>query len=467
MPRIRAAVHLLALALAPLAGAEGPAPASLQDVGPLSRGLIDLAGRVRPSVVEIAATGYAVAEGSALISRQQSTGSGVIVDPDGYVVTNAHVVEGAVRIRVTLPGPPSEPASLRSVLKPRGRTLTAQLVGLDRETDVAVLKLPESGLAALSFGNSEALRQGQLVMAFGSPLGLDSSVSLGIVSAVARQLKPDERMIYIQTDASINPGNSGGPLVDGDGKIVGINSMILTQSGGSEGLGFAAPSNIVRRVVEQLRASGRVHRGQIGARAQTITPLLAAGLGLSQSWGVLLSDVKPDGPAAKAGLAIGDLVVSLDGKPMENARQFDVNLYRRTTGETLSIEVLREQRKWLVRVDVAERPDDADRLAEMVNPENNVVRGLGILGLDLDDRVAALLPALRAKAGVVVAMAAAGAGGSDPLRAGDVIYSLNGEPVPGLDKLRLLIAALKPGGPVVLQVERSSELRYLAFEWGE
>jgi serine protease Do len=210
-----------------------------------------------------------------------------------------------------------------------------------------------------------------------------------------------------------------------------------------------------------------VHRGQIGARAQTITPLLAAGLGLSQSWGVLLSDVKPDGPAAKAGLAIGDLVVSLDGKPMENARQFDVNLYRRTTGETLSIEVLREQRKWLVRVDVAERPDDADRLAEMVNPENNVVRGLGILGLDLDDRVAALLPALRAKAGVVVAMAAAGAGGSDPLRAGDVIYSLNGEPVPGLDKLRLLIAALKPGGPVVLQVERSSELRYLAFEWGE
>ena len=168
-------------------------------------------------------------------------------------------------------------------------------MGLDRETDIAVLKVEERGLPALELGDSESLRQGQLVMAFGSPLGLENSASLGVVSAVARQLKPDDPMIYVQTDASINPGNSGGPLVDAEGRMVGLNTMILSQSGGNEGIGFAAPSHIVRSVYEQLRASGLVRRGVIGVRAQTITPSLAAGLGLVFDRGVVLSDVTPDG----------------------------------------------------------------------------------------------------------------------------------------------------------------------------
>src|SRR5437867_2002721 len=174
--------------------------------------------------------------------------------------------------------------------------------------DLAVLKLDEKGLPFLPFGDSEALRPGELVLAFGSPLGLENSVTLGVVSAVARQVRPDDRMIYVQTDASINPGNSGGPLVDGQGRVVGINTFILSQSGGSEGIGFAAPSNIVRYVYEQIRTRGRVHRGEIGVRVQTVTPGLAAGLGLRQDWGAVVADVVPGGPAAEAGLRIGDLV---------------------------------------------------------------------------------------------------------------------------------------------------------------
>ncbi len=207
-----------------------------------------------------------------LLARGQATGSGVIVDAEGWIVTNAHVVENARSVRVDLLQP-AVPAAGGSILRPRSRRLDARLVGLDRETDIAVLKVEERGLPALELGDSESLRQGQLVMAFGSPLGLENSASLGVVSAVARQLKPDDPMIYVQTDASINPGNSGGPLVDAEGRMVGLNTMILSQSGGNEGIGFAAPSHIVRSVYEQLRTSGRVRRGVIGVRAQTITPV--------------------------------------------------------------------------------------------------------------------------------------------------------------------------------------------------
>ena len=184
---------------------------------------------------------------------------------------------------------------------PRPRVVGAQIVAIDEETDLSVLKVDEKALPALELADSDAVRPGQLVLAFGSPLGLDSSVTLGVVSAVARQLEPDDPMIYIQTDASINPGNSGGPLVDTDGRVVGINTLILSQSGGNEGLGFAAPSNIVRNIFEQVRKFGRVRRGEIGVRAQTITPSLAEGLQLPRDWGVVLGDVYPDGPAAKAG----------------------------------------------------------------------------------------------------------------------------------------------------------------------
>jgi serine protease Do len=388
----------------------------------------------------------------------------VILDPEGYVVTNAHVVQGARRIQVVLAGLASGPPGARSILKAPGRVLEAKLVGSDRETDLAVLKIEEKNLPSLPLGDSRELRQGELVLAFGSPLGLENSMTLGVVSAVARQVRPEDRMIYIQTDASINPGNSGGPLVDGEGRVIGINTLILSQSGGNEGIGFAAPSNIVRQVFDQLRKSGRVRRGEIGVHAQTITPALAAGLGLAQDWGVVLADVLPDSPASRAGLRIADLVLKVDGKVMENARQMEVNLYPRAVGGMVGLEVMRGKEKLTFLTAVAERPGDPDRLADKVSPEKNAVPRLGLLGLDLED-VSPLLGPLRAKAGVVVAAAGAeGSNGQDALVPGDVIYSLNLEPVTGIQKLREALGHLKPEEPVVLQVERQGELRFVTLQ---
>jgi len=301
-------------------------------------------------------------------------------------------------------------------------------------------------------------------MAFGNPLGLQNSVSMGVVSSVARQIKPDDPMIYIQTDAPINPGNSGGPLVDADGRVMGINTFILSESGGSEGLGFAIPSNIVKNVFTQLRDKGHVHRSEIGVYAQTITPSLATGLGLTQDWGVVLADVTPGGPADSAGLKVGDIAVSLNGKPMENARQFEVNLYRYAVGEKVQVEVLRGTNKIVYPVQVAEREDDPQRFADLVDPTKNTIQRLGILGIDITKQVAELLPDLRNQFGVVVAARAGESRYSgDTLQLGDVIYAVNGNPVTSVEALRKALDALKDTDPVVMQVERSGRLMYITM----
>ena len=215
-----------------------------------------------------------------MLGRQRSGGSGVIVDPSGYVLTNAHVIAGARRVQVMLATRVEPLPGQASILKPQPKLWEAEIIGVDSETDLAVLKIDQSDLPFLLLGDSDTLRPGQLVFALGSPLGLENSVTMGIVSSVARQLERDHPMIYIQTDTAINPGNSGGPLVNADGHVVGINTLIFSQSGGNEGIGFAAPSNIARAVFEQIRDHGHVRRGEIGVQAQTITSGLAAGSGL-------------------------------------------------------------------------------------------------------------------------------------------------------------------------------------------
>jgi serine protease Do len=471
----------LVLAIAPPARAQATArrtappatapTASAPDLARLSATIEALVARVRPAVVQVLTTAYVPGETArpgALLATQHASGSGVIVTSDGYIVTNAHVVEGARRVQVVLAPPGPEPSAPRSILKPPGRAVGAQVVGMDRESDLALLKVVEAGLPSLPLGDSEALRQGQIVIALGSPLGLEGSVTFGVVSAVARQVKPEDRMVYIQTDAPINPGNSGGPLLDVEGRVVGINSFILTQSGGSEGIGFAAPSNIVRTVVDQLRKTGRVRRGEVGVAAQTITPGLARGLGLGQAWGVVLADVDPDGPGARAGLRVGDVVLTLDGKVTENARQFTVNLYPHAVGDTVMIEVLRGSERRTVPVAVVERAGDPERLADLVSPERNVVARLGVLGLDLDESLLRVLGPLRARAGVVVAAAAPDSGSAqDPLRPGDVIYTVNQQSVTSVEGLRALLARFSVGDPVVLHVERGGELRFIVFEMTE
>jgi len=352
-----------------------------------------------------------------------------------------------------------------SITKPAGTILDAKVVGVDHETDIAVLKIEATDLPYLILGDSRELRQGQLVMAFGSPLGLQNSASLGVVSAVARQLKEDSPMIYIQTDASINPGNSGGPLVDMSGRVVGLNTMILSQSGGNEGIGFAIPSDTLRNAYTQIRKEGHVHRGQIGATVETITPLLADGLHLPQDWGVLVADVAPDGSADKAGLQPADIILSLDGKPMENARQLEVNLYRFPVGEKVSLEVLRGKDRLTMDVPVTAQDDDPQRFADLVNPEKDLIPKLGILGVEIDKRLAPLLPDLRKQYGIVVAARAAEAEGLDvDLRPGDVIYAINNEPTATLASLTTALAQAKSGDAVVLQVERQGQLMYVAFE---
>jgi serine protease Do len=470
MPRVRSAVLSLLAAVAvslPASRAPGgpppkPGPAAPgSDLVALDAQLEGLARRVAPSVVQVLASGYA-ASPTALLARAGSTGSGVIVDPEGWVVTNAHVVEGARTVRVDLLQPATAGGS---ILRPRSWRLAARVVGLDRETDVAVLKVEQGGLPALAFGDSEALHQGQVVLAFGSPLGLENSASLGVVSAVARQLKPDDPMIYVQTDASINPGNSGGPLVDVAGRMVGLNTMILSQSGGNEGIGLAAPGNIVRSVYEQIRGKGRVRRGIVGVRAQTITPPLATGLGLVFDRGVVLSDVLPSGPAAAADLRPGDVVVALDGKPMENARQLDVNLYRRAPGDTVTLSVRRGPLSLDVPVRVVERPEDPDRFLSLVTPERNLVPRLGVLALELDDDLRRSLGPLRGSEGVLVAgRSGSSAGAEDDLRPGDVVHAVNGVSVRGLAELRSAATRPAAGEPLVLHVERAGRLLYVVVE---
>jgi serine protease Do len=340
--------------------------------------------------------------------------------------------------------------------------LPAEVVGVDRETDLALLRVAADGLEPLAIGDSDALRQGQLVLAIGSPLGLESSVTLGVVSAVARQLRPEDPMIYVQTDAPINPGNSGGPLLDLDGRLVGVNTLIFSQSGGSEGIGFAVPANIARAVAQQLGAFGRVRRGDIGVHAQTLTPELGRGLGIDRTRGVIVGDVVAGGPAAEAGLRIGDVILALDGKPMENGRQLDVNVYRRA-GDTVRLDVLRQGETLAASVIVAERSDDVARFADLVDRRRSLVEDLGILAITVGGDLARRLGSLRIGEGVLVAGLAPDRPASDGgLLPGDVIHAVNRKLVEDVEALRAELGRVDGG--VVLQVERQRRLMFLAVE---
>jgi serine protease Do len=452
-----------------MAAKPAPSPA-LASLVSMSRQMRDLVDRVSPTVVQIAAVAVApvgggrTSSGNGYVGVERRGGSGVIVSKDGYIVTNAHVVESARSLDVYLPRPAAADNPGRSIVHPVRQRVVATVVGVDLETDLAVLKVPETTLPALDFGDSDQLGEGDLVLAFGSPLGLDNSVSMGVVSAVGRQLRPDDRMVYIQTDTSINPGNSGGPLVDMGGRVVGINTLIYSQSGGNEGIGFAAPSNIVQSVYKQIRANGRVRRGSIGVTAQTITPSLAQGLGLSQQWGVVLADVHPDSPAAAAGLEPGDIVTALDGKTMENGRQFDVNLYRHSVGDSATVTVLRGDQRLILRVPVIAREDDPTRIIDLIKSERSLVAPLGVLVVAVDGGLAPVLPWLRKANGVlVVARSADASSVVSGLEPGDVILAVNRNPVGTIDSLNKELSRVSSGAALVLQVNRMGSYRYVAM----
>jgi len=427
-----------------------------------------LVAKVSPAVVQIQAAGLAPLQASnkggvAVIVRQRAIGSGVIVDPDGYIMTNAHVVEGAQRIRIVLPVPPS-PSLFELTPVGKRQVLDAKLVGLHKESDLALLKVEGHNFPTLALGTGRPVQPGELVFAIGSPEGLQNSVTMGVVSSVWRQPDPEKPLVYIQTDAPINPGNSGGPLVDLDGYVLGLNTFILSEGGGSEGLGFAIPARVVRFVYQNLRKYGHVHRTEIQANAQEITPTLAAGLGLAQNWGVVISDVAPGGPADAAGLRIQDIVVSVDGRPILGLPGLTAALYLHPPDEVVGLEVLRGTKRIALNLPAIPYQDSADRLADFIDPDNRIGR-LGVYVMDFNDRLRAAMPNARIPAGVVVLGQSLDFNAlTGDLHAGDIIHAVNRTAIQSSEELRAALRQLKPDDPLVLQIERQGQLQYVATE---
>jgi serine protease Do len=447
-------------------------PASVNLLKDLSASVEELTARVSLSVVQVLVTGYgAVDERSRggdtglVIGRQRSMGSGAIIASDGYIITNAHVIAGARHVQVILHRDTTATGPVRSLALDVGQTVDARVVGTASDIDLALLKVDATGLRALPLANYDAIRQGELVFAFGSPEGLRNSVTMGVVSSVARQADPDSPTIYIQTDAPINPGNSGGPLVNVDGELVGLNTFILTESGGSQGLGFAIPSAIVASAYPQLRKYGHLHRGLIGFSMQAITPALAAGLSLSRTSGVVVSDVLPDSAAEAAGLGVRDIVTTVNGKPVESVPMLSLELSRYAAGDTVTLGLLRGTEATSVNVGVRERPHPIDELAELTDPEKSSVPKLGIIGVDVGDVTAVLLPGLRISSGVLVAARTQVSSGNDvPLVAGDVIHAVNSFVVRTVDSLRVLVDDAKANSELVLQIERNGQLQFITCQ---
>jgi len=448
-----------------------PQSNSLDLLRQLDGSLTELTSKVSRAVVQIQVTGFGPAhkkssdggEGTSVLAEEHAIGSGVILDPEGYIVTNAHVVERAGRIRVVLPRPAGDSA-FDTAPEGTSQMLVAKLVGADRETDLALLKVEADNLPTLPLGVKRPTRPGQLVFAIGSPEGLQNSVTMGVVSSVWRQPDPESPMVYVQTDAPINSGNSGGPLVDLDGYIVGLNTFIMTKGGGSEGLGFAIPASTVQFVSEELKKYGRVHRTEIAAKAQTITPTLAAGLGLKQDWGVLVCDVTPDGPADTAGLRAQDIVLTVDGRPITGLPGLGAALYQHPPAENVTLSVLRGSSRISIEIPALQHYDQQVELSSLATPANKIPR-LGIFATNLERNFQYAVGNARSTSGVLVVAQTSGPNAQKAkLQAGDIIRSLNTTPMDSLEQLKSAVRELSSGDPVVLQIERDGAFQYLDFE---
>jgi serine protease Do len=407
-----------------------------------------LVRQVTPAVMQVVTEGFGGTSGGGdprgnTVARQTGVASCVAVSADGDLITNAHVLNGARRIRVRIDGPRTQSGDHGS----SSRLVDVEIVGVDRETDLALLKLAGGTPQHLELADSSRLRQGQVVFAVGSPQSLNNSVSMGVVSAVSRGFSPDASQSFIQTDAPINPGNSGGPLIDTHGEIVGIDTFILTESGGSEGLGFAIPSDLVRDVYAQLKKYGRVRRGEIGVVARSLTPVIAKALGLSRDDGVLVQDVEPGRTAAEAGLHAGDIVIGVEGRPVRNVRQFSDGLFGSDVGKKLAMDVIR-----------------GDQLAQQVRARASPVPQLGVLVVPLDASSAGLVPYAREDAGnVVAAKLQTTFPLQEELEVGDIIFGVNGKPAANVADLQKLLSLLPDDSPLVVRAQRGGALRYFVL----
>src|SRR5213593_4456555 len=388
----------------------------------------------------------------------QGLGSGVIVSPDGYILTANHVVSGADEIMVGLGN------DLRK--------FKAKKVGTDPGTDVALLKIDEKNLPAIAFTDSEKARAGDIVLAIGNPFGLRQTVTMGIISAVGRGgMGIVDYENFIQTDAAINMGNSGGALVDTEGRLVGINTAIFTRTGGNQGVGFAIPSNLARDVMQSLREKGRVVRGYIGASVQTLTPELAEAMKLKgEPNGALVGEVTPKSPSEKAGMKTGDVITSVNGKKLGDARELRLMIGSMPPGTKIQIEVNREGQSKIINVELAEMPAGAAEQDTEASPEENAqpekatVFG-GVAVADVTDEIRNALNLSKDITGAVIAeidadSPAAKAG----LREGDVIQEVNKQPVKNAKDLVAISKRLKPDEKILIRVWSQGRSSFVALE---
>ena len=385
--------------------------------------------------------------------REGALGSGVVVREDGLILTNHHVVEGADTIRVDLAD---------------GRSFAATLVGSDAPSDLAVLRVPARGLPALPFGNSDRMKVGDVVLAFGNPLGVGQTVTMGIVSAKGRATGVSEGSYedFLQTDAPINQGNSGGALVNLQGELVGINAQIVSPSGGNIGLGFAIPSSMAMAVTEQLARDGVVRRAKLGVTVQGLTPELAESLGAPDARGALVSDVEPGGPADRAGVKQGDVVVEVDGKPVADANAMRNQIAGTKPGESVPIVLRRNGRTETVTARLAERERPADDTRAAAGAGHGEA-GFGMAVTPLTPQVAAELELPRSATGLVVTgVDPSGLAASAGMQAGDLIKSVNGQTVTSVASLRSALKA-HPDRPALVLVSRKGADAFVALPRAE
>ncbi len=388
--------------------------------------------------------------------REQSLGSGVIVSPDGYILTNNHVIDGATDVKVLLAD---------------NRTFQAKVVGKDPKTDIAVLKVNATGLPVLAFGDSSKMQAGNFVLAIGNPFGLNQTVTMGIVSATGRGgLGIEDYEDFIQTDAAINPGNSGGALMNAQGELIGINTAILTGSGGggNEGVGFAIPGNMARVVMEDILKNGKVTRAWLGVTTQPVTQDIAKSFGSNNNYGALISEVEKDSPAAASGLKVGDIVLDVDGQRMEDSRALQLKISMMAPGVTVKLTIFRSGATQEIPVKLAEMPANiassgpAPSAGGSREPRQSQMRGITVT--DLTPDVAAQLKLPSGTKGVVVtnvdpASSAASAG----LQQGDVIQEVNRQAVTGVSGFD---RAMRGAGdqPVLLLVDRNGTTSFVVVQ---
>jgi serine protease Do len=376
--------------------------------------------------------------------RQRSLGSGFIIDADGSILTNNHVVENAQKIVVKLSD---------------DQEFEAKVVGRDAKTDIAIIKITaKTALTAASLGDSDHLDVGEWVVAIGNPFGLDSTVTSGIVSAKGRHIGQGPYDNFIQTDASINPGNSGGPLINLRGEVIGINTAIFSRTGGNMGIGFAIPINLAKELLPQLRGKGKVTRGYLGVLIQKVTPEIAESLGMERGYGALVANVSKDGPADKAGVKVGDVIVEFDGKEVKDSVELPTIVARTPVDKKVRMKVLRDKKEVSLNVAVGELKDEevvasAPEKGELGMTVQKLTPQLAEnLGLDKTDGV------------VVTAVEPGSAADEAGIRRGDVIVEVDRKPVRGVEEYRKAIAGSRKGRGVLFLVRRGESTLFLALK---